>query len=722
MTSSRGRGSSFGPELACLGLLVLYLFTAAPSLGWRDAPEFAVTAQTLGIAHPAGFPTYSLAAKALTFLPLGSLPFRLNLFSAFFAAAAAYVLAGLVRRAAPLAGVQAAESGAAAGAAAGAALTWGLCPTVWTNATGTEVYPLNVFFLGVVLLCALCWSAGGGEAWLFAGGFVYGLAAGNHGSVGLYLPGFLAYFFLHSREETWRRFFILFFFFLLGFSVYLYLPLRSAADPTFDWGNPETWSQFWAHVTDRKDAALHFAAVREGPRFLDYAWVFLSRTTPPLFWFLGLPLVAVGVWRVARTDWPFVAALAYVGLFNVVFFIKWTNPTAFLPASFLAAFFGGLGGAWLLSWAGLFSPSRPRAARTLLAAVLAAVFLGAAWLEYPAQDRSGSFLPLETFRADYEALPPEAISLTAILWFHHRAYQDVFRLREDVTVLGLSDFTQPQAFNPVTAERFPRVAVPPGPYSRETGVAYLKKFVAANLDAGREIYWEPKELNRVFYPNLEPALEILFRFTRRPVKALSRETVQAAFDRLRAKINRELSGEGLWGDPEIDAYYVNLLIQTADYLRLHRRPGDALALLRFVEEFFGPEGKDTILPQDRNVLSNGIGVCLLLLGRIKEAEERFREAAARDRSFYDAWANLGLIYLKTGRPEQAREALERAARLRPDFPEAFFHLGEYYRRRGEAERAREYYRQALACSPGEEMAEKIRRALASLSGPKEGSW
>ncbi len=85
MTSSRSDNIFLKPELICLAFLVLYFLTAAPSLGWRDAPEFAVTTHTLGIAHPAGFPTYSLLTKVLAFIPLGSIPFRLNLFSALFA-------------------------------------------------------------------------------------------------------------------------------------------------------------------------------------------------------------------------------------------------------------------------------------------------------------------------------------------------------------------------------------------------------------------------------------------------------------------------------------------------------------------------------------------------------------------------------------------------------------------------------------------------------------
>ncbi|MEE9516225.1 MAG: DUF2723 domain-containing protein, partial [Candidatus Adiutricales bacterium] len=235
MISSRSEKSLLGPEIICLVFLILYFLTAAPSLGWRDAPEFTVTTLTLGIAHPAGFPTYSLLTKALTFIPLGSIAFRLNLFSALFAALALYILYSLVKRLATEE-IRPSTEFPWAYAAACSVLVIGLSATLWENATTTEVYTLNLFFLAFIFYSAIRWSSGDGDCWLYAGSFLYGLAAGNHASVALYLPGFLVYFFLCSRESTFRRLMCILLFFLAGFSVYLYLPIRSLADPTIDWG------------------------------------------------------------------------------------------------------------------------------------------------------------------------------------------------------------------------------------------------------------------------------------------------------------------------------------------------------------------------------------------------------------------------------------------------------------------------------------------------------
>jgi len=719
MNSSRSTIFFPRPEIICLIFLVLYFLMAAPSLGWRDAPEFAVTSYTLGIAHPAGFPTYSLLTKALTFLPLGSIPFRVTLFSVFAAVCCLYILYRLVELTASEAGGEDAAVSSAAWAAAATTIVFGLTRTVWGDATGTEVYILNLLFLGIVLYAGLRWSSEDKDSWLYAAGFLYGLAAGNHGSVAFYLPAFLVYFFLKSRKDTWRRFILLIFFFLAGFSVYIYLPLRSLANPTIDWGNPETWSGFWRHVTDRKDSGFHFKEVREGVRFFDYAWVFLSQKTPGFFWPLGLPLVIIGFWRMLRSNFALAVSLSLITLINLLFFIRWVLTSAFLPAYFCVAIFWGVGLAWLLR---RFRLPGGAAVRAVLIGVLCIVFIGGVWLQLPTQNRSDAFLPLELFREDYEAMAPDAVSLTAILWFHHRAFQDIFRQREDIVVMGLSDFVRPEYFNRVTQERFPRVFVPPGDYSAKNGVEYLKKFVAANLDRDRDIYWEPISMNEIFYPNLKPELNILFKFTRQPITKLPLDTVQQGFDRLHAMLKRQIETENMLLDREVDAYYVDFLAEYARYLRLHGRATDSISLLKMIQGLFGPAGKDSLRLEKQTYLENLIGAALLDLGRVEEAEERFRKILEQDKYSYDASANLGMVYLKSDRPEQARTLLERAIELQPRYPEAYFSLAQYHRGQGDVAQARKYYRLALERAVRSSLVSRIKRELESLPGTKENPF
>ena len=69
-----------------------YLSTLTSSMGYQVTSEFVDTSFALGISHPAGFTAYNLIAKAITFLPLGSIAFRVNLFSALLACMTLVVL------------------------------------------------------------------------------------------------------------------------------------------------------------------------------------------------------------------------------------------------------------------------------------------------------------------------------------------------------------------------------------------------------------------------------------------------------------------------------------------------------------------------------------------------------------------------------------------------------------------------------------------------------
>ncbi|MEK9150291.1 MAG: DUF2723 domain-containing protein [Candidatus Desantisbacteria bacterium] len=81
-------------DYAC-GLLVLfvsfgvYLYTLTPTVGFHDSGELITVAYTLGIAHPPGYPLYTLLGKVFcTLIPIGNIAYRMNMESALFASLA----------------------------------------------------------------------------------------------------------------------------------------------------------------------------------------------------------------------------------------------------------------------------------------------------------------------------------------------------------------------------------------------------------------------------------------------------------------------------------------------------------------------------------------------------------------------------------------------------------------------------------------------------------
>src|SRR5687767_1875978 len=71
--------------LVGIAALILYAYSAAPGIVtfFDDSLEFQTVAPTFGIAHPTGYPLYTIVGGLWTrLLPTGTWAGRLNLFSA----------------------------------------------------------------------------------------------------------------------------------------------------------------------------------------------------------------------------------------------------------------------------------------------------------------------------------------------------------------------------------------------------------------------------------------------------------------------------------------------------------------------------------------------------------------------------------------------------------------------------------------------------------------
>jgi tetratricopeptide (TPR) repeat protein len=99
-----------------------------------------------------------------------------------------------------------------------------------------------------------------------------------------------------------------------------------------------------------------------------------------------------------------------------------------------------------------------------------------------------------------------------------------------------------------------------------------------------------------------------------------------------------------------------------------------------------------------------LGLLLIKLDRLDEAEQHLRASVQTDPGFPQAHYRLGVLLDKTGRPEDAVPELEEAARLDEGYAEPHFALARLYRRTGETEKARRALErfQAIKKQEGEE--------------------
>jgi hypothetical protein len=353
---------TWGDALSVLGLglgaFLLYLRTLAPSVAgvYEDTLEFQVVCSELGIAHPTGYPLYTLLGKLFTFLPFGDLARRVNLLSAVCAALTVPLVYLLARQLAQ-------RPGAALGAAAAFAVT----PAFWSQAVVAEVYALNALFVALVLYLTLrvgqkaqSEEQGGTSLTLGALVFVMGLSLTHHRTMVLLFPAVAVYLGLvwyqarrqaakaeQAKALSLRQAVLsagkLAILFLLPLLLYLYLPLRGRTTSSLDGSYRNTLAGFVDWVSGRAYTTFLTAnPMGQAPRSLGLVLNLLRQQ----FGWLGLALGALGIVAMLffqRRGFVLVALgyLAYVA-FDLVYKVADVE-VFFIPAFLLFALWIGAG-------------------------------------------------------------------------------------------------------------------------------------------------------------------------------------------------------------------------------------------------------------------------------------------------------------------------------------------------------------------------------------------
>jgi hypothetical protein len=346
------RGDRLVALLLFAGALGLYAATLLPGIGSGDTAEFQRVLPTLGVAHPTGYPLYTILGWLWSWLPLGTPAWRTSLFSAFTAAlavAALYVVARAL--------------GQARGVAAAAALALACSRTFWSQATVAEVYALAALIQALLLLALLRWRAGRWPLWL--AGLMIGLGLAHHRTIVLMIPGALLFVLISHGEHSEHRensvgtasaepsvplvaktdLARALAAILGGCLLYLYLPLRAP-----DW--LDSWATF-ARVVAGSDALSVWLHVGEPGRVaLEHLRELATRLIWPQVTPAGALLALAGLARVWWRDRA-LAALLTLGyllalVFCVLFFVQ--DVEVFLISGHLiAALLLGEGAMGLLS-------------------------------------------------------------------------------------------------------------------------------------------------------------------------------------------------------------------------------------------------------------------------------------------------------------------------------------------------------------------------------------
>jgi len=157
----RARTNLIIAVILALSGLALYVKTAAPTVLTADSGEFQFVPYIAGIAHPTGYPLYTMLGWLWSHvLPLGNVAYRMNLFSAMWAAVAVvllYITSILFLR---LVSPNISQVGLYVSALVATA-TLAVSQTFWSQAVIAEVYSLHAFFVVLVFYLLLRWKAAG---------------------------------------------------------------------------------------------------------------------------------------------------------------------------------------------------------------------------------------------------------------------------------------------------------------------------------------------------------------------------------------------------------------------------------------------------------------------------------------------------------------------------------------------------------------------------------
>ncbi len=377
---ARGRGI---PLLAFALPFALYLATLAPTIYNLDSAELTIAASTGGLMRATGYPLYLLLGRLWSYLPLGDVGYRFNLFSAFNGALAVFLGCRILRK-----------LGVGNLAAFGALGLMATAPFYWSLSLVAEVYTLHVVLMAGLILLLLHWAEAASPGRLALAAGWLGLSMGHHLATALLAPGVVFFVVSHARRKAFAWGNILFAVgaFIAGLSIYLYLPLLHAGAPAFNYSgmydsaghfhpvNLQSAAGLWWLVTGKSFASQMFAYHGAG-LWREVGWFagHLARA----FLFVGIGPGVFGLAVLFRRDWRLGGMLALMFSVSAFFYIDYLvvdKETMFLPAYLGWALFAGVGCEALLEGQGTPRAGQiPWGRRLLETGMVAAVFIAGFW-------------------------------------------------------------------------------------------------------------------------------------------------------------------------------------------------------------------------------------------------------------------------------------------------------------------------------------------------------
>ena len=216
---------------------IIFLKTMNPSSFGYDTTWFHIQVTELAVGQTTGFPLAFLLGKLLTFLPFGTIAYKLNMFSVFWGAATVTVfvmiISNLLKKEYYIALIS--------------ALFFSFFRFFWMETNRFEVYTFHTFLIGIVILFGVYWTKSKNNKYLYLYYLFIGLSLTNH-PIALFVFPVLVLFpvFADWREVLkLKKILIIIALIASPLLLYLYIPIRSFQGH----GNVKTFEQFIYYIT-----------------------------------------------------------------------------------------------------------------------------------------------------------------------------------------------------------------------------------------------------------------------------------------------------------------------------------------------------------------------------------------------------------------------------------------------------------------------------------------
>ena len=293
----------------------IYFALQVESIYGGDAGDLVSAIIVSGVAHPPGYPLYTMLGILLTkVISFGTIAYRVGFLSSIPGILTLIILYDLIVYLSQRYFIAFLTS-----------LLLAFTYHFWLYSEVVEVFSLNNFFLVLLLSLSIHYLKEKKSKYIFLIFFVLGLSLSHHHIILFLLPSVIFLIWQNKQLISLRHICLIFIIFLIGLIFYLYPVVSSLSSPSINWQGPPTFRNFFDLV-----ARIGYGTFRVGSatmhdpilRFLSL-WAFFDFFFKD-FRILGIILFVIGFISLFRFDKKIFTAI-FLGILSYLFFLFYAS-------------------------------------------------------------------------------------------------------------------------------------------------------------------------------------------------------------------------------------------------------------------------------------------------------------------------------------------------------------------------------------------------------------